>query len=714
MALLDGILGGAQTTMAFNQQRTANKLARDKFDEQKRQYDQSYAENVRQFNLNDRINQDANRRANDKESREALTRTNDQYYETLDVGGYIGQDRMSLNVDKIRQGIENGDGQAEQLVLGFATQFGDLPEGSVAESVKALPEGGYAVTVRNADGSLGVVTEDGSRNPNAAVVRFEAGQLGKLANTQFQREVLTNTSKFDPTVMRNNLNVIDADSRQQALNDERDDFLAEKQYEKQVVDTAKQTGNVELVRGVEGAIAAGGPETTAAIGDDLGVPKPQATVKTPAEADDSETPADDPMNTWSLDDVDRTTRGGQLIASIEGVSKRSANPRAAKAVTPEKQRDKLMARKAELEKTISNAEALRAKSPNFKIDPKRDNLPKNKAELEQINAYLDKDKPALFTADPATDAVAEQAVGKTTEQIAEGVNDGSIKVDQATVQTVAEKLRREGLKEIRDLKRLTAKDAAIARAAIIASSPDATIRARMTQEMVNIFDNPENSPSMNRKDELALSDSAADRTYKYQKLNYDMKVRLDGQLKEANENWQKLTAAANKFFFGEDGTEKNFNSETAQAFVASDALSNMMIYLKRKDVPKAVRDTAIGGVNDAVSKTVAALAGEESEGAFTREALLDFMGRRETEDSIDPMDFDLSRVITNNTDPSKATKLYYTDEDGRILDEDAGLQALKDLSEDLYAHAVLAGSMNLRKDPRYKKVNPRVFRSSGE
>ena len=138
----------------------------------------------------------------------------------------------------------------------------------------------------------------------------------------------------------------------------------------------------------------------------------------------------------------------------------------------------------------------------------------------------------------------------------------------------------------------------------------------------------------------------------------------------------------------------------------------MMIYLKRPDVPQAVKDTAIGGVNDVVSKTVAALAGEESAG--WREALLDFMSRRETEDSVDPMDFDLSRVITNNPDPSKATKLYYTDEDGRILDEDAGLQALKDLSPDLYAHAVYAGSVNLRKDPRYKKVNPRVFRSSGE
>ena len=61
MSLLEGILGGAQTSMAFNQQRTTNKLNRDKFDEQKRQYDQSYDENVRQFNINDVYNKDQNK-----------------------------------------------------------------------------------------------------------------------------------------------------------------------------------------------------------------------------------------------------------------------------------------------------------------------------------------------------------------------------------------------------------------------------------------------------------------------------------------------------------------------------------------------------------------------------------------------------------------------------------------------------------------------------
>jgi hypothetical protein len=724
MSLLEGILGGAQTSMAFNQQRTTNKLNRDKFDEQKRQYDQSYDENVRQFNLNDRINQDANRRLNAKEGRdakkagiEAVTATNDKYYETLDVGGYIAQDRMSLNIDKIRQGIENGDGQAIQLVLGFATQFGNLPEGSVAESVKALPEGGYAVTVRNADGSMGVVTEDGSRNPNAAVVRFEAGQLGKLANTQFQREVLTNTTKFDPTTMRTTLNLIDADSKKQAVNDQDQDFLAEKQYEKQVVDTAKQTGSVELVRGVEGAIAAGGPEATAAIGADLGVPKPtvstddsepapQPTAPTAPTEPTEPTEPSEPTEPWSLESVDRGTTGGRLIRNIEGAGNRNKNPLGKKADERKgsdwfknQQTEKLMARKEQLEKQVAAGPKGDRRYPMNPAVAGRLHE-EQKRELEQINAYVDKDKPALFAADPATDAVAEQAAGKTTEQIAEGVNAGTIKVDQATVQTVAEKLRREGIKEIRDLKRLSAKDSAIARAAIIASSPDATIRERMLQEIVNIFDNPYNSPSVSKKDMLSLQDSAADRTYKYKNLANDIAKTRRSWNDAANKEASDVLAGALEIFYGPTGEDQFFDYDSAAKFLRGKPFNKFNIWLKQSDRTDEEIANAMPGMAATLSLTLAAMAGEESGGI--RESVIDFISRDEVEDSTDPADFDVSRIRVDDTGvdkngKSKATKIYYTDEDGNILDEEGGLQALKDLHPEMYRNALQIAIYNTRK-----------------
>lgn len=691
MALLDGILGGAQSAQAFGQQRFQNNLAQDKFAEQKRQYDQSYNESVRQFNINDVYNSDSNSRANanearltDEEARTALTRSNDKIYDTFKVGGYVAKDGMSLNYDKINKDLAAGDGNAEQIILGFATQFGNLPEGSKATAVQALEGGGYAITVQNADGTQGVVTEDGSSNPDSNVLRFEPGQLGKLANTNFQREILTNTSRFNATTQRNNLDVIDADFDQQALNDR----LVDLRYEQSVVAALPPEPGAR--RAAEAAIQSGGQETVKMIGNDLGVPKPVA-------LDDSESTSEvtPTIAPFDMKNVDRSTKGGQLIASIEGLNKRSksANPMGNRnASTPDTQRSKLEARKTELENSIRTAEKLRAGSPNLKIDPKKDRLPKNKAELDQINSYLEKDKPAVFTQAAETDAVAEQAAGKTTEEIAAGVNDGTIKVDQPTVQRVAQELQAAGIKEIRDLKRLTAKDAAIARAAIIASTDNPTIAARMTQEMVNIFDNVENSPSVNRKDELGLADKSADRSLKSRKMGNDARIAYRGWMKEATEEAKKVVAGVNKIYFGENYDENNLDADTAKAVMKSKEMGNFLLYLQTPGLTPGEIKTAVVGLKSVMSTTMAALAGDESGGAW--ESILDLLGRDETEDVVDAFDFDASRIIVD--DPDNPTKIYYTDADGNYTDEDAGLQKLKDLAPSFYENVRAIGIANRR------------------
>ena len=176
MALLEGLVGGADSVMKFGQQQFENKLAKDKFEEQKRQ-----------FNINDTYNAALNERqqrtsdiAQQKEDERLLIQTNDKIYKTYQTAGYLNQDRLGLNYNKINEDIAAGRGSdrfgaAEQIVLGFATQFGNLPEGSKATSVEALDGGGYAITVTNADGSKGVVTEDGSSGPESSVVRFQPG-----------------------------------------------------------------------------------------------------------------------------------------------------------------------------------------------------------------------------------------------------------------------------------------------------------------------------------------------------------------------------------------------------------------------------------------------------------------------------------------------------------------------------------------------------------
>ena len=711
MALLDGILGGAQSAQAFGQQRFQNNLAQDKFDEQQRQYDQSYNESVRQFNINDVYNSDSNSRANanetrltDEEGREALTRSNDKIYDTFKVGGYVAKDGMSLNYDKINTDLAAGDGNAEQIILGFATQFGNLPEGSKATAVQPLEGGGYAITVQNADGTQGVVTEDGESNPDSNVLRFEPDQLGKLANTNFQREILTNTSRFNATTMRNNLDMIDDDSALQLLDDLR--------YEQSVVAALPPEPGAR--RAAEAAIQSGGQETVKMIGNDLGVPKPGALDD--SEATSEVTPTIAPFD---MKNVDRSTKAGRLILSIEGNVASNPRAQAPKEWMQKRQRPKLDAYREDLvnsiaatEKNLASPKKSTAANPRGRaVDQRRPerekkSLLKSKAELAMVDAYLEKDKPAVFTQAAETDAVAEQAAGKTTEEIAAGVNDGTIKVDQPTVQRVAQELQAAGIKEIRDLKRLTAKDAAIARAAIIASTDNPTIAARMTQEMVNIFDNPYNSPSVSKKDMLSFENSAADRTYKYKSLRTDMAKTRRSWNDAANKEASDVLAGAQDIFFGPERDEENFDYDSAAQFLRGKPFNKFNIWLKQSDRTLEEIDNAMPGMNATLSLTIAAMAGEESGGrgitGRIRESVIDFISRDEVEDAVDPADFDASRLRVDDpgvdkNGKSKATKIYYTDEDGNILDEEGGLQALKNLQPEMYANALSIGIYNTRK-----------------
>ena len=103
MALLDGMLAGAQSAMAFGQQQTENKLAKARFEEQKRQYDQSYDESVRQFNITNTLAQNQEKRQQETHDREISVQVADDHYSILDMGGYIAADRKSLNWEKIKK-----------------------------------------------------------------------------------------------------------------------------------------------------------------------------------------------------------------------------------------------------------------------------------------------------------------------------------------------------------------------------------------------------------------------------------------------------------------------------------------------------------------------------------------------------------------------------------------------------------------------------------
>jgi hypothetical protein len=214
----------------------------------------------------------------------------------------------------------------------------------------------------------------------------------------------------------------------------------------------------------------------------------------------------------------------------------------------------------------------------------------------------------------------------------------------------------------------------------------------MATEMTNILDTPYNSKSVNKKDMLSLQDSAADRTYKYEKMRQDARTAYRSWIKEANEEAKKVVAGVNKRYFGENYDKNNLDADTASAVMKSPEMSNFQIYLKRSDLTAAEISNAVIGLKSVMSTTMAALAGDQTGGPW--ESILDLIGRDETADVVDPFDFDASRIIVD--DPENPTKIYYTDADGNYTDEDAGLQKLKDLAPSFYKNVRAIGIANRR------------------
>jgi hypothetical protein len=247
-------------------------------------------------------------------------------------------------------------------------------------------------------------------------------------------------------------------------------------------------------------------------------------------------------------------------------------------------------------------------------------------------------------------------------------------------QLVAAQLEREGIREIRDLKRVKGVEAAMARAAIIASSEDVNIRKQAATQMVNILDNDGNSPSMMRKDEI--DDTASTKTYRLNRAKYRKSVNdsLNAEFKDANEAAASLIETTSKLFFGENGDEQNFNAETANMLLNGGALNGFMTRMKAVAGNPALEDQYMMGLNASISLAMAALAGEQDGGIV--ESVSDFFVRGEVTDNNNPIDFDLRRVVANDT--KNPTKFYYIDADGNKTDEAIDAKELQGISESVY------------------------------
>ena len=184
------------------------------------QKDREMGQGDTQLTINDRIakvSESAEQRSVDAAGNVAVTTGNDQYIDTLNSAGLLSSDMLSLSKDKFRSGIEGGDATINKVALDIITKSGELPQGSVASNIQALPDGRYAITVTNADGSMGAITEDTSSTPQSKVVEFEAGRLTNLGNLYYQTKVANNSSLISATRIRAELGRVNSDAERNEI-----------------------------------------------------------------------------------------------------------------------------------------------------------------------------------------------------------------------------------------------------------------------------------------------------------------------------------------------------------------------------------------------------------------------------------------------------------------------------------------------------------------
>jgi hypothetical protein len=721
----------------MGQQRFRNRLAQDEL-----------AQNERRLGIMDRqatVSENEDTRAGAEADRLNLIRGNDQFIQSANAAGLLAPNMLEIDRNKLRQGIESGNATAIQFGLNLVNKSGELPEGSVAESIQPLPDGGYAITVRNKDGSPGGVTVDGSSEPNSEMVVFSPGKLANLGNLYYQTGVVSNSSIISPTIFRAQEGRIEADAQRNEILD--------RIGRKNAVLNAMPPGGAR--RAAASALSeASTPEEEddllTRLESDAGLSSQRTTpartsANTPAPAAAPSTAAAPPSITeraynrikGDMAAVQAVGNGlnKEELTSLYAYSLRQGDVDTASRIEPylrtrhnvsdseigsiQRQLAAIRAETGEstavlpsaIARTASNAVQAAADTTErvvtaagFGERAARERAAREASVLADIRGETAPETTSIAVQDPTAQAevtaVAEAVQGRPTAAVDRDINAGRIRVSPTTAAAVSADLRAKGINDVQGLLRLNDRDRAMARAVILATEPNPEIRKQMSQEISNIFETGDVSLSRQEFEGQEIQRGQVRNQAVRNQIDRDtLNVRIAelrrNLFKDQNEATQKtidkgaqFIEAANKIYFGENGDEKNLNGATAARFTNS--IMAPFLYRAIQTSNKAEGEALLRAMSPALSTTVAALAAEEKGGVV--ETFKSFF-RPDAVDAVSSTDFDLSRVQVEKKN-GRPVRFFYLNERNGVLDEAIDASDLQDLNGQVYKIVLDAAEYN--------------------
>jgi hypothetical protein len=659
---------------------------------------------------NDLLTKEANRLEaelqlrQDAAAQKGVIANNDQYIQNLAASNLLSKDMLSLDKQKLADGISKGDAATTGVMLDLANRSGLLPNGSVAESIVPLPNGGYAVTLRTFEGALAPITKNATSAGDDNVVKFSPGQLANLGNQYYKGTVVSNSSLISPAMFRATANMVETEDDALNLNNRYANIL----QSSNIIDGVASTGDLQLGRDAMNAVAEvdeTDEESTikSDISDSLQIPNILTDVAKLAPDAGSGLSQDDPRA--KVDERSGLTGGmyGSMSnAGIQAQTKlndRLIDPDSGASLNDviaelDGKRDDLVKQLKDGEittfkfdremKKLDTARKVNVKKANQASSRKIKNLTSRRnalikrnlmSEAQDIQNQLDAEIGSSYTAE-GLKRLSLQLETESKKEIDEKIENGEIQLNQEDVKEITTKMQDQEVRELNDLTRLNTKDRALARAVILSMTTDETSRRALREEIDNIYET--GRESMSAKDAATNRINTDKNKIALRKINNESRQWAEGQYENLNDDLETFYTGMNKVYFGENFQDENLDRRTAKGVIRQ-FLPTLLSRIENTTSPQA-QDQWSKAFGSLISTTVGALAEDGDTGLG--EAFFAWF-RPNARNSIQSTDFDISKVRPVYSAKGKVTGYVYTDQYGRQTDSEISVGQVKSLDENL-------------------------------
>jgi hypothetical protein len=573
----------------------------------------------------------------------------------VDDAGLFNDTKTRIDLSKAAAKLEAGDAASIDAMKNIARTSGLIDPSVKDIRFAKAPDGkGWVIQTSNADGTFGVITADGSSDPNAPVAQFATLEdFAKSADIALGASRRIQTA-YDIQGALAAEGIVDQDFR------ELEESIKDQPVEQQVA----------IRRGViAGAANIEDPTERQQFIDSVASGEPPPEPEAPA-----------PETTTSPEEL---PRGRQELIEYRKTPEYQAKANAATIERKKGQLEKAEARVKDLEESGRNARALRAA---------RGTVSTLKNEISEL-------EPATFAMDTpeqqaSVDKVVEETKDMPTDQVVEKVMSGEVTMSPQEQAAVAAQLQAAGVQTVNDLAKLeNRRDRAMARVAMIAAiggtsndrAPDRATQRDMLQQISNIFET--GTASMSAKDATDAQLRSGALEARLGELRRGIAQDIEAARATAVESGQDLLNSWS------EATQGDYSSNAAATWIQTELAPYL---LEAQNAPsEAAADIYLQALNPAVGKVLASLAADER-GGFMESFVSTFRGDV-SDSSVGATDFNLDRVegVYETRDGKEVlVGFYYQDANGRRLDEMVSAGRMRRLNEDIYNILAFAAQKN--------------------